>query len=180
MSQLSKMILIPYFEINGTISYPENYTRFNSAKRVTYKDVDYYLCEYTGSNSVQLESGVSTYANYVIDFPPIVEVEFSLSTSLAAVGQEITYIVRTDPTINKPDAIIPLSITDRNGQHVGNIGLVFENGIAQGAVSFSKTGDYYITEEAINFHADMLGTTIKIKGVLPMVRVTGTAGSTVI
>jgi hypothetical protein len=177
---MSKMILIPYFDIKGTISYPDNFMRFNSIKTVTYRDVNYYLCNYSGTKSVQLESGLHKYADYVLDYPPVVEIEISLSTSLAVVGQEITYIIRTDPAINRPATTIALSISDRNGQHVGNIGIVFIEGIAQGVVSFSKTGDYYITEEAINFHASTLGTTIKIKGALPRVRVTGAEGSTVI
>lgn len=53
-----KKILIPFFEVNGTGSYPSNITEIHG--RLTFQSTEYYIA--TGEESAQ--TGAHTYADY--------------------------------------------------------------------------------------------------------------------
>jgi len=57
-----KNILMPWFELNGTDSYPDDYRKFRDLELVTFNDTEYYTCGYSGD--LELETGGHTYADY--------------------------------------------------------------------------------------------------------------------
>ncbi len=60
----------------------------------------------------------------------------------------------SDSTIN---ASVPVSIVNREGVHVINAFVVIKDGVGTGTFSPDVAVDYYVTEEAINFHSSALG-----------------------
>ena len=59
---MTKKILIPWFAITGTASYPDDSTKFSRMESVEFNGNSYFLCEYTGVKN--LESGPADYAKY--------------------------------------------------------------------------------------------------------------------
>ena len=54
--------LIPYFSVDGKGNYPDDYRKFTNMEPVSFQGVDYWLCDYFGS--LTLEKGPATYAEY--------------------------------------------------------------------------------------------------------------------
>ena len=61
--------LIPYFAINGTASYPDDYTFFSDMENIEFNSTNYWLCTYTGA--MDLETGPDDYADYAATVAPI-------------------------------------------------------------------------------------------------------------
>lgn len=80
-------------------------------------------------NSAKLVNGVVT-VNYTIEF--------------------------SEPIVSPVNVDVPISVTDRNGLHVDNIGLSVTANTPTteftGSFSIEKRGDFTVTDEAINFH----------------------------
>ena len=79
------------------------------------------------------------------------------SAKLVAGGVLINYTITFgEPIESLIDMDIPISITDRNGDHVDNIGLsIIANTPKEefkGSFVIDKRGDFTVTDEAINFH----------------------------
>jgi hypothetical protein len=67
------MKLIPYFEVTGYSSYPDDYTLFSNMSKVNFNSTDYWLCDYAGT--LDLETGPDTYEDYVESLGPEVTYE---------------------------------------------------------------------------------------------------------
>ncbi len=57
-----KNVLIPWFAINGTDSYPDHHSKFSNPVEVELHGVKYYTAGYSGNKD--LESGAHDYADY--------------------------------------------------------------------------------------------------------------------
>ncbi len=65
----------------------------------------------------------------------------------------------SDLTIN---ASIPVSIVNREGVHAINAFVVIKDGIGTGTFTPDVAIDYYVTDEAINFHSASLGVKLAL------------------
>ena len=65
----------------------------------------------------------------------------------------------SDKTINGP---IPVSVTNRSGEHVYNILITVTNGEGAGLFTPPDPIDYFITNEGINFHKDAIPSPLKL------------------
>lgn len=93
---------------------------------------------------------------------PILGVSVTLSKYSCPVGTEVSYTVEFDQPITVPD-IVPISITDRNGNHITNIGCTVTNGLSEGAFTMQSAGDFTVTNESINFHDTLIEARLMLK-----------------
>ncbi len=167
-------ILIPAFEIVGTNSYPDSIDYFKNISEITLGGLKYYLCEYTGSKS--LETGPHTYADYLAQQQQNDLLPFSLN--LVSVERQAAGAERLPVQIEQPNNIVPLNegdtsyfrieLKDRFGKHLayngsfdlpiaGELGsrplviqVHFINGFADIVVSNWEQGRWRVTENEIN------------------------------
>ncbi|OUR62066.1 hypothetical protein A9Q74_06350 [Colwellia sp. 39_35_sub15_T18] len=57
-----KNILIPFFQIKGTSTYPDDYKLFSEMTAIRFNESDYFLCKYSGD--LDLETGADNYTSY--------------------------------------------------------------------------------------------------------------------
>lgn len=82
-------------------------------------------------------------------------IEGDKAYNVMQLGQTLSFTATfSDLTIN---ASIPVSIVDRSGIQVSNAFVVIKDGIGTGTFTPDVAIDYFVTEEAINFHSDALG-----------------------
>lgn len=80
-----------------------------------------------------------------------VEITVELSAYQCKLGATIDYTITFSQSITV-DGVVPISISDRNGNHVMNIGCIVNKGKSSGSFTMSNTGDFTVTNKAINFH----------------------------
>lgn len=98
-----------------------------------------------------------------------IEVDLTLSTEQCAVGETVTYDITFSENITVP-VKVPISVFDRNGQHVTNIGCDVTDGKSSGSFVMQSAGDFTVTDEAINYHRKVIDKELKLK-VQPWLRV---------
>ena len=77
------------------------------------------------------------------------------------VGDNVNYTIDFSESITVA-SIVPISVTDRQGRHITNIGCTITDGKAKGSFSMPVAGDFTVTNESINFHKISIGTELKI------------------
>ena len=77
------------------------------------------------------------------------------------IGEEVNYTIEFSKPLTV-DYIVPISVTDRQGNHITNIGCTIKDGKASGSFSMSVAGDFTVTNESINFHEIAIDTELKI------------------
>ncbi|MCP4060773.1 MAG: hypothetical protein GY820_35105 [Gammaproteobacteria bacterium] len=83
--------------------------------------------------------------------PQCIDITVTLSDDSCLIGAPIEYLIEFSENVTVP-GIVPISITDRNGNHVTNIGCSIKDGKASGTFTMGKAGDFTVTDEAINYH----------------------------
>lgn len=63
-------ILLPYFHINGTSSYPDDYTLFIGMEIVEFQGNVYYLTDYKGNKNLQVRATYEEYSAWLDLQPP--------------------------------------------------------------------------------------------------------------
>ncbi len=91
-----------------------------------------------------------TYQTPPEEVTPIM-VTVTLSETRCLLGTEIMYNITFSEAITVP-FIVPISVSDRNGNHITNIGCTVTDGAATGSFTMDKAGDFTVTNEAINYH----------------------------
>jgi len=91
--------------------------------------------------------------------PILVTVE--LSESQCKLGAEVHYTITFDQPITVP-FIVPISVSDRNGNHITNIGCTVTDGVATGSFTMAVAGDFTVTDEAINYHHTVITAPLKL------------------
>ncbi len=82
------------------------------------------------------------------------------ANSVMQLGETLNFTATfSDLTIN---ASIPVSIVNREGVHVINAFVVIKDGIGTGTFTPDVAIDYYVTDEAINFHSASLGVKLAL------------------
>ena len=89
----------------------------------------------------------------------IISVTVTLDKSSCLIGDTVAYTVTFSEPITIND-VVPISVIDRNGVHVSNIGCNVNNGVATGTFNTNKAGDYTVTNEAINFHKNLIAANL--------------------
>lgn len=84
-----------------------------------------------------------------------------LSKTQCKLGESVAYAISFDQPITVP-FVVPISIIDRNGDHVTNIGCTVTDGSASGSLIMPRAGDFTVTDEAINFHHETIKTPLKL------------------
>lgn len=64
-------ILIPYFQISGTDSYPDSTNVLQIIDTILYLGNTYYLCEYTGNKNLQVGATYEEYKAWLEAQPPV-------------------------------------------------------------------------------------------------------------
>lgn len=64
-------ILIPYFPILGTSSYPDHYTLFQGMDMITFQGEDYYLTDYSGDKNLETRATYAEYEAWLDAQPPV-------------------------------------------------------------------------------------------------------------
>jgi len=85
----------------------------------------------------------------------------TLGKDIAQVGEPVNYTIEFSEPITVP-GIVPISVSDRNGMHVTNIGTEIRAGVASGTFIMDRAGDFTVTEEAINFHKGRIPRKLKL------------------
>jgi hypothetical protein len=84
-----------------------------------------------------------------------ITITVDLSAEQAALGEAVSYTVTFSEPITIP-TIVPISVSDRNGKHITNIGCAVANGTATGSFTMPHAGDFTVTNEAINYHRKLI------------------------
>lgn len=85
----------------------------------------------------------------------------SLSEVSCLIGSAVDYEITFSESISVP-YIVPISVSDRNGNHVTNIGCSVKDGKATGSFKLDSAGDFTVTNEAINFHNSLITKKLKL------------------
>lgn len=93
--------------------------------------------------------------------PDPIMVTVSLDKTNCAVGDTVNYDITFSESITVP-YIVPISVSDRNGNHVTNIGCTVTDGSATGLFAIERAGDFTVTDEAINFHHTVIEAPLKL------------------
>lgn len=88
-------------------------------------------------------------------------VDIQIDKSSVMVGEQVNYTATFNALITITDPV-PLSVIDRNNQHVKNIGITITDGVATGSISFDRSGDFSITERSINYHKNVIPSHITL------------------
>lgn len=132
---------------------PENNTELiafnNSGKTLTeLSDLSGYdILEFNGENPNKK--------------PEPIMVTVDLSEEQCKLGTSIDYTITFSQPITVP-FVVPISVSDRNGNHITNIGCTVTNGIATGSFTMAVAGDFTVTDEAINYHHTVLAAPLKL------------------
>ena len=94
------------------------------------------------------------------DLDPII-VTVTLSKYKCLLGDSVEYSINFSEPLTV-DQIVPISVTDRNGDHVTNIGCSVNNGVSSGSFTMTETGDFTVTNESINYHSSSIPVKLKI------------------
>ena len=94
------------------------------------------------------------------ELPPIL-ITVDLSTYSCKIGEAIGYTITFSEAVTVP-FIVPISVTDRNGNHVTNIGCTVTDGVATGEFTLEEAGDFTVTDEAINYHHTVITAPLKM------------------
>jgi len=130
----------------GGIDYPDDISLF----RDTYVENGFVYGEYHGEDQTIEDRP-----------PPYIELTVSVDKSQYKVGELITFTGEfNDKSLSIP--IIPISVLNRDGQHVDNIGVQVNKGVISGSAKFDKTGDFYINNKGINFHKNVIPIELKL------------------
>ena len=150
-------ILIPYFEIMGTDSYPDDATLFSKMQLVEFQGQQHWATDYTGNKDLQRGA---TYAQY----------EESLITRMNKII--ITSHDRRAVTLKGGELSVDMEIRDSSGalvdvsdnfaMPVGRVGggnyttilLPFTNGKCSRSYTWNDAGEFEVTESMINMHLD--------------------------
>ncbi len=121
--------------------------------------VDGEWVAYIGADGGRIE----TYFNRELSpsREPTAYITVTLSDTSCLVGTPIEYLIEFSEDITVP-GIVPISITDRDGNHVTNIGCSIENGKASGSFTMGKAGDFTVTDKAINYHKTAIIADLKL------------------
>jgi len=90
-----------------------------------------------------------------------IKVVVLLSHQQCEIGTVVSYTI----TFSEPITIVsvvPISISDRNGDHVTNIGCTIVDGEASGTFMMDRAGDFTVTNEDINFHKSTITTELEL------------------
>ena len=77
------------------------------------------------------------------------------------IGEEVNYTIEFSKPLSVDD-IVPISVTDRQGKHITNIGCTITDGKASGLFSMPVAGDFTVTNESINFHKISIDSQLEI------------------
>jgi hypothetical protein len=88
-------------------------------------------------------------------------VTVSLSKERCTVGELVDYTIDFSEPITVQD-VVPISVSDRNGNHVTNIGCTVIDGSASGSFIMEKAGDFTVTNEAINYHRKQINAVLEL------------------
>ena len=99
-------------------------------------------------------------AVYRSDVTPIT-LTVTLDKYQCKIGEEVNYTIEFSKPLTV-DYIVPISVTDRQGNHITNIGCTIKDGKASGSFSMLVAGDFTVTNESINFHKIAIDTELKI------------------
>ena len=92
---------------------------------------------------------------------PAITLTVTLDKYQCSVGDTVNYTIDFSESITAP-SIVPISVTDRQGKHITNIGCTITDGKATGSFSMPVAGDFTVTNESINFHKISIGTELEI------------------
>lgn len=106
------------------------------------------------------ESGYSELTYKVDALEPIM-VTVSLDKSQCEIGTAVNYDISFSEPITVP-FIVPISVSDRNGNHIRNIGCSVTDGVATGSFTMNESGDFTVTDEAINYHHTVIERPLKL------------------
>ncbi|MCP4395677.1 MAG: hypothetical protein GY804_15625 [Alphaproteobacteria bacterium] len=96
----------------------------------------------------------------VIQEPTTLTIKADKENNVMQLGETLNFTATfSDLTIN---ASIPVSIVNREGVHVINAFVVIKDGIGTGTFTPDTAIDYYVTDEAINFHSASLGVKLAL------------------
>ena len=93
--------------------------------------------------------------------PEPITLTVTLDKYQCKIGGTVNYTIDFSENITIPD-VVPISVTDRQGKHITNIGCKITDGKATGSFSMSVAGDFTVTNESINFHKISIDTELKI------------------
>lgn len=104
-----------------------------------------------------------TKKQYVPHSTPVdpIMVAVSLSEAQCSLGTEVGYTITFSQPITVP-FVVPISVSDRNGNHITNIGCNVVDGVANGSFTMAVAGDFTVTDEAINYHHTVITAPLKL------------------
>jgi len=151
-------ILIPYFNINGTDSYPDDYRLFSSMEKLKFNNQNYWLCNYAGKK--ELETGVNNCADYrsylkapllpiVIDQVTNILTDFDDSDTQYTVKENTDCIATGKLAIPKQNFRVPFIRTD-TGRKAYMIAAVDELGNFTITLNFKTSGEWLVNTELLN------------------------------
>ena len=90
-----------------------------------------------------------------------ITVTVALSETQCALGTLVNYNITFSEAITVP-FIVPISVSDRNGSHITNIGCTVTSGVATGSFTMDRAGDFTVTNEAINYHHTVIEAPLEL------------------
>jgi hypothetical protein len=162
-------ILIPYFNVNGKSSYPDDYRLFGSIEKRVIDNVDYFLCEYNGNKN--LETGAINYSEYQQSLvKPVLSLTNIAITSAQLVGS-IYWVSENTLMAITGEVALP------NGEYMVMAERVIDatqvvddarfkatvlNGVMTINATFKITGNYKFSAERLNRGLDRIGAGVHL------------------
>ena len=82
------------------------------------------------------------------------EITVVFDSELCTIEHVVLYTITLGEPLNID--VFPLSIMDRNGNHVTNLACKVTDGQGSGTVAFDSAGDYTVTNNGLNYHHNVL------------------------
>ncbi|QLE09579.1 hypothetical protein HYD28_11780 [Pseudoalteromonas shioyasakiensis] len=158
------MILIDYFDVCGTSSYPDDFKLFSDMEKVTYKGKDFWLCHYSGNKrleSPESDEFISNHLGSENDAKPVIELSSPTITGEGvSLGNGGIWWVKQNTqftlvaSAQLPDSEMML-VVERviNGSTVVDdirVKASIVNGLITMDAQFEQSGNYQITAQRLN------------------------------
>lgn len=108
-----------------------------------------------------LQTETHTVKEYQCEAVEPIIVNVDLSESQCKLGTSVDYTITFSQPITVP-FVVPISVSDRNGNHITNIGCNVVDGVAIGSFTMAVAGDFTVTDEAINYHHTVITAPLEL------------------
>ncbi len=169
-------VLINYFNVAGTSSYPDEYTLFSNMEKVLFNNQEFWLCDYKGSKSIASSETEAYLAS--IEPKPEQQAPVVALTNVSVTGQHVvlgigdiwwlpknsSFTITANAALADMDMMIIIERVISGGIVIDDLRIKanIENGVITVNGLFAMSGNYQITSERLNKGLETIGAPFRL------------------